>query len=104
MAYLIVWLIGTGISWVMLVVALILVRRIADVGFASLGDLLWRAAVVVAAVNVAATAASMLSGILGWIVAMVMFVGMLMKMFDLDLWNGPSGAVARPGHHRQEVG
>ena len=88
MTYLIVWLIGSGVSWVLLVVALLLVRRIADIGFASLGDLLWRAAVVVAVVNVVVTGVSIFSGILAWIVALVLFVGMLMKMFDLDLWQG----------------
>jgi hypothetical protein len=74
------------VTWVVLALAMLLVSRIADIAFPPLPDFLWKTAVVVVASNVLAFPAFLLSFILGYIVGIIAFFGLMVKLLDLDLW------------------
>jgi len=88
--YLALWLIGSFILWLLLLLALLSASRIADFSLPPVGPFLGKAAIVAAGVTGAGVGLDFVSGFLSWIVAMALFFGLLIKLFDMDLW----GAVA----------
>ena len=90
MEYLALWLIGSFILWLLLLLALVITARIADFSLPPVGAFLGKAAIVAAGVTGAAIGLDAVSGFLSWIVAVALFFGLLIKLFDMDLW----GAVA----------
>jgi len=85
MATLIVWLFGCAVSWILLIIAMLLARRIADVQFPPLGEFLWKAALLVVGVNAVVGGLSLVNWLLADIVGFILFVVLMMKLFDLDL-------------------
>ena len=47
MEYLVAWLIGVALGWVVLLVVMLIAQRIADFGMPPFAEFAWRAAVVV---------------------------------------------------------
>ena len=90
MEYLALWLIASLILWLVLLLALLITSRIADFSLPPVGPFLGKAATVAAGVTAVAVGLDFVSGFLSWIVAMALFFGLLVKLFDMDLW----GAVA----------
>jgi len=88
--YVALWLIGSLILWLLLLLALLIASRIADFSLPPVGAFLGKAAIVAAGVTGAAVGLDVVSGFVSWIVAMALFFGLLIKLFDMDLW----GAVA----------
>lgn len=79
------WLFGCAISWVLLVVAMLVSRRIADVQFPPLGEFLWKAALLVVGVSAVVAGLSLVNWLLADIVGFILFVALMIMLFDLDL-------------------
>lgn len=60
--------------------------RLADVSFPSWGEALWKLAVISLITQSVDVFVGMASATLGWLVALFVFWGLLMKWFGLDLW------------------
>ena len=75
------------VNWVLLMVALPVAQLVADIQLPPLGELAWKVGVVVVAQFVAAVVVALLiSPLLGTLVGIVVFWGVMFKLFDLDVW------------------
>jgi len=86
MEYVVFWLIGSAISWVLLVVAMFLAHRFAAMSLPPLGPFLGKTAGVVLISNALALALEPFLWIGGTLIAFGTFCLMMMKLFDLEFW------------------
>ena len=74
------------VTWVLLMLAMVIISRIADIGFPPLNDFLWKTAVIVGVTSLVTVLLGLISGLVGVIVGFVVFLGLMVKLLDLDLW------------------
>lgn len=93
MVYLLWLLVGSVITWVLLMGAMLLVQRLADLGIPSLGDFLWKTAVVAASVNAtdvllgsALPIEGIMASCIGNLAAFIVFLVLMRKFFEMEWW------------------
>lgn len=73
------------VMWLALMLAMLIVSRIADIGLPLLKDFLWKTAVVVAATSIITIALAMINTWLGFVGGFVAFFALMKKLLDLEL-------------------
>jgi len=86
MEYLPGFLIGTVITWVMLLIVLPIARLLADFSLPPWPERMAKLAVIAATVNLIQIALGEVNGFLAIIVSAIVFFTMLHKWFDIDAW------------------
>ncbi|MFH0963566.1 MAG: hypothetical protein V2A58_06100 [Planctomycetota bacterium] len=86
MGHVLVFILGTVASWVLLLIVLPIAQRFAEFELPPLVGMLWKLAVVAAAVNGASVLLGFLGGWASWIGSMVVFWTLMVKWFDVDLF------------------
>lgn len=86
MTFLVVFLLGTFISWVSLLIVIPIAQKLADFSFPPWGEALWKLAIVAAAANLAEILGSLANGMLGLIAGAVVFFALMFKWFDVDFF------------------
>jgi hypothetical protein len=79
--------ISCAITWVLLILSMLLVSRIADLAFPPLVDFLWKSAIVVVGSNLMVLWVALLTlPLLGILVGFITFLVLMAKLFDFELW------------------
>lgn len=86
MTFLVVFLLGTFISWVSLLIVIPIAQKLADFSFPPWCEALWKLAVVAAAANLAEILGSLASEMIGWIAGAAVFFALMYKWFDVDFF------------------
>jgi hypothetical protein len=84
--YIILFIVGTVISWLTLLVVMPVAQKIAQFSLPLWPERLWRLAIVAGATNLASVVLTPLSEFLAWIVGAIIFWVLLWKWFDLDFF------------------
>ncbi len=80
------FLIGTALSWVMLLIIIPIARKLADFSMPPWSQALWKLAVVAAVVNAIEIGLDPVNGWLSWIVSAIAFWVLMVKWFDVDFF------------------
>lgn len=86
MGYVVLFVAGTVVTWLTLLVVLPIAQKLADFGLPGWRDLLWQLAIVAAVVNAVSLALAPFSSILSWLGSSVVFWVMMVKWFGVDLF------------------
>ncbi len=86
MEYVLVFLIGTVITWVSLIIIIPIAQKLAEFSMPPWPETLWKLAVVAAAGNIISVALDPLHHLLSWAVGFVVFWALMVKWFDVDLF------------------
>ena len=86
MQYVVIFLAGTVVSWVTLLIVLPLAQKLADFGLPSWPNLLWQVAVVAAIVTGVSMALQPVGSVVAWLVSFVVFWILMVKWFDVDFF------------------
>jgi hypothetical protein len=86
MVYVLAFLIGTLVSWVMLLIVVPIARKLADFSMPPWPETLWRLAIVAAAVNLVTIALDPVNAIVSWVAGAIVFFTLMVKWFDVDLF------------------
>jgi len=86
MEYLVAWLIGVALGWVVLLVVMLIAQRIADFGMPPFAEFAWRAAVVVGVTSAVGGALDLIHPWLSLGVCVLLWIGLMEKLFDLDFY------------------
>lgn len=86
MEYVVEFLVGTAITWVILLIVLPLAQKLADFGLPAWPQLLWQAALLSAIVNALSVALDPVSGWVSWLASLVVFWALMVKWFDVDFF------------------
>jgi hypothetical protein len=82
--YVLGWLIGSAILWVLLVIAMFLSQKVADVEFPPIGTFLWKSAVVAGVVNAIAIVMPPMPLFVGPILLGIAFCVAMVVVFQLE--------------------
>ncbi|MGB3088312.1 MAG: hypothetical protein WBC53_11435 [Phycisphaerae bacterium] len=94
MDYVIIWLINSVFLWVLLLIAMLITRKVGDISFPPLRELLWKAAMVSLVTEAVLMA---LVPIMWWggpLVAFGVFALLMMKLFEMEFWQASVIALA----------
>jgi len=86
MEYLLSFLIGTVITWVMLLIVIPIARLLADFSLPPWPERMAKLAVIAAGVNLVQIALGEVNEFLAIIVSAIVFFTLLHKWFDVDVW------------------
>ena len=86
MGYVLLFLIGTAVSWVTLLIVIPVAQKLADFSMPPWSEMLWKLAVVAVAGSVVAAAVTPIHPWLSWIVGAIVFWVFMVKWFDIDLF------------------
>jgi len=86
MLYVIMFLVGTFISWVVLLIVVPIAQKLADFSMPPWPEALWKLAVVAGVINLVALLLDPVNWFLSWIVAAVLFWVLMVKWFDVDFF------------------
>lgn len=78
-------LIGSLVTWVTLMIVVPIAGRLAEFSFPGWGTAAWQLAVVALVTNAATAALQPVSGLLGTIVGLIVFWGLMVKWFEVNL-------------------
>lgn len=88
--YVLLFLIGTLLSWVSLLVVVPIAQKIAEFSFPPWDESAWKLLIVASATSLVSTAVGAFSTYLSWLVGAAVFWILMVKWFDVDMF----GAVA----------
>ena len=86
MFYVLVFLIGTIITWVTLLIVIPIAQKLADFGFPPWPETLWKLAVIAAGVNAASVALDPVHWLLATLVSAIVFFTFMVKWFQIDFF------------------
>jgi hypothetical protein len=86
--------VGSVIAWVTLIIAMLVVQRIANLAFPPLAEFLWKSAAIILAAGVVDFALGFVHGWFGTLGSLIVFVILMLKVFDLEFWQLAVIAVA----------
>ena len=84
--YSLVFVIGTAISWVTLLIVIPIAQKLADFSMPPWPETLWKLAVVAGAYNGVLLALTPVNIFLAWIAMAVVFFSLMVKWFDVDFF------------------
>lgn len=85
MEFILLILLGTAITWVTLMIVVPIAGRLAEFSFPGWATAAWQLAVIALVTNAASVLLAPVSGILSMIASAILFWGLLVKWFDLNL-------------------
>jgi hypothetical protein len=86
MTTIIICLAGFIITWLALMGSMLLAQRLADITFPPLGDFLLQTAAVVAIAGLVGVGLGLVNEWLGLIAGSAVYIGLMMKLFDLAFY------------------
>jgi len=86
MHFVVAFLAGTLVTWVILLIVLPLAQKLADFGLPEWPQLLWQVAVVAAIVNAVSVGLQPVSSVLALLATAIVFWVMMVKWFGVDFF------------------